>query len=180
MFTATIPGDPDVVFGTLTAIDGLPDWNDAITAIVERPDDLVPGAEWVVEMHALGQTWRSRSTLTHLDRAARRFSYRSRTDDGNPSWAAWEWSVLEHPAGAAVSVTWELHPATFWRRRVLVHVRNRQLARTEVPASLAALSRQVVRSSSSTERRVDSRGSVSHHGRAALRSTTDAQGRNST
>lgn len=141
--TATIPADPDAVFETITAIDGLPDWNHAITSIVVRPDDLVVGAEWVVELHALGQSWHSRSTLSDLDPRARRFCYRSRTDDGNPSWADWKWSVTGQPAAAEVTVTWELHPVTFWRRVLFSHIRRRQLARTEVPASLAALSQRL-------------------------------------
>jgi hypothetical protein len=41
-------------------------------------------------------------------------------------------------------VTWELHPATFWRRVLLVRIRARQLSRTEIPASLAALARAVL------------------------------------
>jgi uncharacterized protein YndB with AHSA1/START domain len=147
--SATIPADPDAVFRTITDIDGLPDWNDTIREVVDGPEALVIGAEWVVEMHALGQNWLSRSTLMHHDPGARRFTYRSCTDDGNPSWADWEWSVLDHPAGTEVTVTWDLHPVTFWRRTLLAHVRNRQLARTEVPASLAALSRHVAASNSS-------------------------------
>lgn len=140
---ATIPAGPDAVFRTITAITGLPTWNDAIHEVVDVPEALVVGAEWVVEMHALGQSWRSRSTLTDLDPRTRHFCYRSRTDDGNPSWAEWQWSVIDHPAGAEVTVTWALHPVTFWRRVLFSHIRGRQLARTEVPASLAALSQRL-------------------------------------
>lgn len=137
--TATVPADPDVVFGAITDIDQLPDWNRAITAVVHRPDSLVEGTEWVVELRALGQRWLSRSTLTRIDPRTRRVGYCSRTDDGNPSWTRWEWSVDDHPAGAEVTVTFDLHPVTFWRRVLLSHIRSRQLARTEVPASLTAL-----------------------------------------
>lgn len=141
--TAIVPADPDAVFEAISTIDRLPAWNDAITAVVEAPNQLVDGAEWVVELHALGQHWHSRSTLTHLDPRARRFSYRSSTDDGNPSWAGWRWSVDEHPDGAKVTVEWDLHPATFWRKLLLVRIRRRQMVRHEVPASLAALGRHV-------------------------------------
>jgi hypothetical protein len=44
-------------------------------------------------------------------------------------------------ARASTIVPWELHPATFWRRVLLVRIRARQLARNEIPASLAALAR---------------------------------------
>lgn len=140
---ATISADPDSVFGVITAIAELPAWNDAMTAVVDSPEVLEVGAEWVVEMHALGRTWHSRSTLTVLERGTRRFGYRSCTDDGNPSWVDWYWSVDEHPDGAEVAVTWDLHPATFWRKVLFSHIRRRQISRTEVPASLAALARHV-------------------------------------
>lgn len=67
------------------------------------------------------------------------FAYRSCTDDGNPSYALWRWTVA--PAadgGSRVTVSWQLHPQTFWGRSLLVHVRNRQLKR-EVPNSLESL-----------------------------------------
>lgn len=144
--TAVVQADTDAVFDAITDIARLPEWNAAIAAVVDEPDALVEGVEWVVELSALGQRWRSRSTLVDLDPAGRRFSYRSYTDDGNPSWAEWRWSVHEHPSGAEVRVSWDLHPGTFWRRALLSRVRNRQLARTEVPQSLAALDRAVARS----------------------------------
>lgn len=128
----------DDAFGTLTDIARLPEWNDAITAVLHRPDHLDVGAEWVVEMHALGQSWHSRSRVDVLDAAARCFSHRSVTDDGNPSYALWSWDVSEHPRGARVAVSAELHPRTFWRRVLLVHIRSRQLAH-ELDRSLAAL-----------------------------------------
>lgn len=108
--------------------------------IVDAPAEPVVGADWVIELHAVGEHWNSRSTVTHLEPAARRFGYRSRTDDGNPSWADWHWSIDDHPdGGSSVTVTWEIHPMTFWRRALLARIRRRQLDRTEVPASLAAL-----------------------------------------
>lgn len=138
-----IPADPDATFRAITDIGGLPAWNDAVTSVVDAPLELVDGCEWVVELHALGQSWHSRSILTNLEPGARRFGYRSCTDDGNPSWADWQWSVDAHPGGARVTVRWDLHPITFWRKVILVHIRRRQLARTEIPASLAALGRHL-------------------------------------
>lgn len=129
----------DVVFQTDVA--RLPEWNRAMISVVAQPDRLHVGSEWVVEFHALGQTWRSRSTVEEIDVAARRFAYRSATDDGNPSYARWTWEVADDDAGSRVTVTWELRPVTFWRRVLLARVRARQLARTEIPASLAALAR---------------------------------------
>lgn len=127
------------VFATITDIGELPRWNSVITRVVEQPQVLEPGAEWVVELHALGQTWRSRSRVEVIDIAARRFAYRSATDDGNPSYAIWRWEVADADPGCEVRVSWDLNPATFWRRHLLVHVRSRQLRRTEVPASLARI-----------------------------------------
>lgn len=137
--TAAVPASAATVFRTLTNVDGLPSWNDRMTRVVEPPAALVPGAEWVVEFRVFGRTWCSRSVLDEFDPAACRFVYRSRTDDGNPSEATWSWAVTEDAVGSRVTVSWSLRPATFWRRVLLVRVRARQLGRTEVPASLAAL-----------------------------------------
>ena len=139
--STVVPAAADAVFRTLTDIRRLPEWNGAMTSVIERPDRLEVGAEWVVEFHALGQTWRSRSILEEIDLAARKFAYRSGTDDGNPSYSRWTWEVTDHADGSQVSVTWDLHPVTFWRRVLLVRIRARQLARSEIPASLAALAR---------------------------------------
>ena len=138
--TAEVDVAADAVFATLTDLDRLPDWNDAIAAVVDRPERLEPGAEWVVKMHALGQSWASRSKAVDYDLAARRFRYRSGTDDGNPSWADWTWTVSAIDATRSrVTVSWELHPATFWRRVLLVRIRSRQLRNRELPASLSRL-----------------------------------------
>ena len=137
--SAVVPASPDTVFSTLTDIAHLPAWNQAMTSVVQTPPRLEIGAEWVVEFHALGQTWRSRSTLEEIDLARHRFVYRSATDDGNPSYAHWAWDVADDPGGSRVTVTWDLHPVTFWRRVLLARIRARQLARTEIPASLEAL-----------------------------------------
>lgn len=137
--SAIVPASPDAVFRTLTDIARLPAWNSRMTSVIDQPANLEAGVEWVVEFHVLGQSWQSRSTVDELDVAARRFAYRSRTDDGNPSEARWTWEVADDPAGSRVTVTWSLHPASFWRRVLLGRIRARQLARTEVPTSLAAL-----------------------------------------
>jgi uncharacterized protein YndB with AHSA1/START domain len=137
--TVVLDGAPDMVFRKITDIARLPEWNAAMTKVVEAPAELEPGAEWVVEFHALGQRWRSRSRVEQLDAEAWRFAYRSWTDDGNPSYASWSWKVAEDPSGSRVTVAWELHPVTFWRRVLLVRIRARQLSRRELPDSLTAL-----------------------------------------
>ncbi len=134
-----VAASPDDVFDTITDIARLPDWNDAITSVLERPDHLDVGAQWVVAMHALGQRWHSRSAVEVFDTVGRCFAYRSATDDGNPSHALWTWVVADRADGALVTVACELHPRSFWRRALLVRIRSRQLARTELPGSLAAL-----------------------------------------
>ena len=142
--TTTVAAPPEAVFDLITDLDRLPEWNANIKAVVERPPALTPGAEWVVEVRALGQSWRSRSRVEALDPDDRSFAYRSGTDDGNPSYGLWEWRVRENGNGAEVTVSWELHPATFWRKVLLGPMRHRQLRRTEVPASIAALARVLV------------------------------------
>jgi len=137
--SAVVPASPDAVFRTLTDIGGLPDWNAVMTRVVEQPGTLEVGADWLVEFRALGQTWKSRSIVEELDIPGRRFAYRSCTDDGNPSYARWAWSVVDDPAGSRVTVSLDLHPVTFWRRVLLARIRRRQLTRTELPSSLAAL-----------------------------------------
>lgn len=131
--------DPDTVFRAVTDLNGLPTWNRAITRVLDAPAELTPGCEWVVEVRALGQRWPSRSRLVELDPQARRFAYRSGTDDGNPSYATWMWTVTGAPGGSDVEVTWTVSPRTFWRRVLLARVRAAQLRRHEVPASLVAL-----------------------------------------
>jgi uncharacterized protein YndB with AHSA1/START domain len=135
-FVAAAPGD---VFALITAPERLPEWNDAIVRVIDAPQQLSVGAEWVVQLSALGQSWPSRSTVLDLDPETRHFSYRSQTDDGNPSYAEWSWHVADAPAGCEVTVSLALHPATFWRRVLLARVRGWQLRRREIPASLDAL-----------------------------------------
>lgn len=130
--------EPDAALRTIVDVHSLPAWNAAITRVLEAPATLTVGSEWVVEVSAIGGHWSSRSRLTDLDPDARRFAYRSATDDGNPSYADWAWGVAEASGGCEVTVTWTLNPQTFWRRALLGRVRQHQL-RTEVAASLASL-----------------------------------------
>lgn len=139
----TIEADADAVFALITDPHRLDLWNTIVRSTVEAPDELVPGSKWVIELAALGQTWLSRSTVIAIDRATRRFVYRSATDDGNPSHAEWTWTVTPSGTGCVVAVTADLHPATFWRRVLLVKIRARQLRRSELPHSLEQLSRTV-------------------------------------
>jgi uncharacterized protein YndB with AHSA1/START domain len=134
-----IAADPGGVFSLITAPQRLPEWNHAIVAVVDAAERLEVGSKWVVTLTAMGKAWPSRSTVTELDHAARRFSYRSQTDDGNPSYADWSWEVNDAPGGCQVTVSYALHPGTFWRRTLLAKIRGGQLRRRELPASLAAL-----------------------------------------
>lgn len=136
--TRCVSADPDVVFDLLTSPGRLSEWNRAIVRTVDAPSQLEQGSAWVVEMRALGQSWPSRSTVTLLDRSRRRFSYRSQTDDGNPSHADWNWQVADSGSGSDVTVTVDLYPVTFWRRVLLARIRARQLRR-EVRDSLQQL-----------------------------------------
>jgi uncharacterized protein YndB with AHSA1/START domain len=140
-FTTTqfIASDPDSVFRLISTPKLLAEWNRAIARVVDAPAQLSPGAAWVVQLSALGQSWQSRSTVLELDPDTRRFSYRSQTDDGNPSYADWSWQVADAAGGCNVTVSFALHAVTFWRRVLLANIRARQLRRREVPASLGAL-----------------------------------------
>jgi Polyketide cyclase / dehydrase and lipid transport len=140
--TTRVDAAPALVFARLVDIGRLPEWNRAITGVVEQPSKLTPGAVWKVRLHALGQSWVSRSTLIELDEAQGTFRYRSQTDDGNRSYADWEWTVQPDGDGAQVAVAVELHPLTFWRKYLLAHIRRPAL-RKEMHASLTALSATV-------------------------------------
>lgn len=134
-----ITAPADAVFDLISNPRELPVWNQAVRRTLESPEHMAPGAQWVIEMRALGQTWQSRSVLLELEREERRLRYRSGTDDGNPSYAEWTWSVTPDGSGCRVAVTADLHPATFWRRVLLGRVRARALRRRELPASLEEL-----------------------------------------
>jgi ribosome-associated toxin RatA of RatAB toxin-antitoxin module len=128
------------LFALVTDVDRLPAWNELIQGVVERPETLDRDAEWVVELRAVGNTWHSRSRVLEHDRGIGRFVYRSQTDDGNPSYAIWTWTVDDDPAGAKVTVSWELYPKTFVRRVLMAPIRNHQLHK-EVRASIHAAER---------------------------------------
>jgi len=144
--TETIGAPATKVFALVSDIDRLPEWNALIKKVVERPAELARDAEWVVEMRAMGNTWNSRSRVVEHDHGALRFCYRSQTDDGNPSYGLWTWTVQDAgPEAATLTVDWELHPKTFARRVLLARVRHRQL-RKEVRESLRGVERALVAS----------------------------------
>lgn len=136
--TQSLNAPASAVFALVTDIGRLPEWNGIITRVVEQPTTLAPDAEWVVELEAMGSSWKSRSRVLAHDPVARRFEYRSQTDDGNPSYGDWLWEVSDKDNVAKVTVSWDLYPQTFWRRILLARVRHRQL-RSEVRASLRSL-----------------------------------------
>lgn len=138
---AHVPAPAAAVFATLVDPAALPSWNTAIRRVVDAPESLAPGDEWVVELGALGTSWHSRSRVVELEPEAGVFVYRSGTDDGNPSYADWRWMVTPDGDSSHVTVTWDLHPVTFWRRVLLGRIRARQLRSGELPASLQALGR---------------------------------------
>jgi len=138
-----IDATPEAVFSIITDIDRLPEWNDAIENVVERPTELVTGAEWVVKMHPNRMmSWKSRSSVEELDRLALRFAYRTVNEDGNPSYALWKWEVVPLDSAASVTVNWDVYLKTLDRRLLAGPIRKRQL-RKEVTASLLAIGRSV-------------------------------------
>lgn len=144
--SGTVPAPPAAVFDVVTDIDRLPEWNKIIQRVVESPDALGVGAEWVVAVKPPGMPeWLSRSEVLEHDPVGHRFRYRTRTEDGNPSFADWEWRAEAADGDSTVTVSWELHPVTFARRVLLSRMRNRALRR-EVPVSIQALGSIVVRS----------------------------------
>lgn len=136
--SATIDAPAEVVFARLVDIGRLPEWNDAITEVVENPKEFGIGSVWKVQIHALGQSWVSKSIVAELDTTRRSFRYRSQSDDGNPSYADWCWTVSQTNGVSKVTVSVDLNPATFWRKYLLVWLR-RPFLRREMQKSLAAL-----------------------------------------
>jgi uncharacterized protein YndB with AHSA1/START domain len=143
LVSAHVSAPPARVFSLVSDPSRLPEWNSAITEVVEAPPRLAVGSSWKIRLHALGQTWVSESRVTTLDPTTGTFSYRSRTDDGNPSYADWEWQVEPDGDGAQVTVGVELHPTTFWRKHLLVRIRQPAL-RKEMVGSLRALESAVI------------------------------------
>lgn len=132
---------PDRVFEVITDVAGMPGWNDRMTGLVEAPDELTEGEEWVVGFQVLGRRFTSRSHVIELDRKERRFVYRSKPEDDNPSFTIWTWEVEAEGDGSRVTLAWELRPVTFLRKHLISRIRGWQIERQEAPASLAALSR---------------------------------------
>ncbi len=136
--TALVDASAAAAFQLITDIEQLPEWNAEIVRVVEARPVLGVGAEWVVEINALGRHWNSRSTVTEIDPEKRRFAYRSRSDDGNPSHADWRWQVTEDEMGTRVRVSVEATPRTFWRKHLASRLRPRGLQRA-MQQSLRAL-----------------------------------------
>jgi hypothetical protein len=138
--SARLDASADQVFGLLTDVHRLPEWNRAIERVAEAPDAaLTAGDEWLVVMHPPHlPSWGSRSTVQELDANAHTFAYRTVNADGNPSWSDWRWSVEAGDGGSEVTVTWDVHLETFDRRWFGGPLRRRGL-RHEVAASLPAL-----------------------------------------
>lgn len=137
--SATVDAEPRDVFDALTDVDRLPQWNKRIAKILQPPDaPMAPGTEWVVKMSVPPATWPSRSRVAVYDADRMSFEHVTQTDDGNPSYAVWKWSVVGTDAGARVDVAWSVHPKTFWRRLLFAKLRRKQLVE-ETAASLAAL-----------------------------------------
>jgi hypothetical protein len=138
--TAHVDATPAAVVERITDIARLPEWNNTIVEVVEEPVKLGAGAVWRVRLRAQGRSWVSKSTVLEFNHVEGRFRHRSKTDDGNPSFADWEWNAQPDDSGTTVTTTVDLHPVTFWRKHLLVHVRRPAL-RKEMQASLSALAR---------------------------------------
>lgn len=127
------------VFALLVDVDRLPEWNAHVHHVIQRPDrPLAEGVEWVIQMRAMGTRWPSRARALTVDRAALTFEHRSCSDDGNPSYGLWAWQVTPTEDGSTLTMTWAIHPKSFWRKLLLARVRRPVLA-DEVKASLAGL-----------------------------------------
>jgi uncharacterized protein YndB with AHSA1/START domain len=134
-----IDASPAVAFATLTDVHRLPAWNNRIPAILQEPTrPLAEGAEWKVQMSVPPAKWVSRARVLRYDPVQLTFQHISQTDDGNPSYGIWTWTVTAANDGAVVRVTWDIHPETFWRRLLFARIRRRQLT-DEVTTSLHAL-----------------------------------------
>jgi hypothetical protein len=151
--TARVGAHPQAVFDLICDLGRLPAWNTAIEQIIERPAALTKGAEWVAVMHPRRMPpWKSRSRIEEIGRGQLRFSYTSRNEDGNPSYAVWSWEVASADDGATdVTVRWDVYLKTIDRKLTAAPIRRRGLA-PEVPASLRALG-NLLRSPSPPEAR---------------------------
>jgi uncharacterized protein YndB with AHSA1/START domain len=146
--SALVDARPRVVFDLITDVGRLPEWNRAIEAIVECPQNLSEGAQWKVKMHPPHvPSWGSVSQVEEIDRSHLRFAYETRNADGNPSYTKWAWKVVEKANGAEVSVSWDVYLKTLDRRILAGPLRKRQLRR-EVQDSLTAMSQNAVTAAS--------------------------------
>lgn len=129
---------PEDFFDLISSVRRLPEWNEHIHHVVQAPNhEPRAGDEWVVEIRAMWSRWNSRSQLQDVDRSGLRFALVSQTDDGNPSYALWTWQITLTNDASMVTVRWELHPKTFWRKMLISRIRHRQL-KDEVRTSLRA------------------------------------------
>jgi uncharacterized protein YndB with AHSA1/START domain len=143
--TAFVDATPESVFDFITNIDRLPDWNASIETVVVAPESLSYGSQWVVVMHSSGLPHgRYRSQVEAINRDALRFAYRSTTDDGNSDYVYWSWQIVAVDGGTQVTVMWDGHSTSFWRRAPFF--RRPQLSK-EVPASLESIRQHVSRRS---------------------------------
>jgi uncharacterized protein YndB with AHSA1/START domain len=138
--SAHLSAPPDEVFALITDVERLPEWNRHVPEVIQPDTHLTVGAEWVVKMHAMGGSWPSRARVLMIDPTTRQFAHRSWSDDGNPSYALWDWQVDPEGDGSRVTVRYELHPKTFWRRTLFARIRHRQLQR-EIVRSLGEADR---------------------------------------
>lgn len=146
---SSVDAEPDRVFATLTDIAHLPQWNRRIAKVLRvSPGPLEPGFQWCVQMVVPPARWVSRARLVRYEPDQRVFAHISQTDDGNPSFAEWTWTVTPAGDGSRIHVEWAVHPKTFWRRLLLARLRERQLPR-EVDASMSALSEHLAQRSAS-------------------------------
>jgi uncharacterized protein YndB with AHSA1/START domain len=137
--SAIIDASPTKVFAAITQVDRVSQWNKRIASVVRAPGTpLGEGAEWTVQMWVPPAKWKSRSHVVEYDPDRLVFEHTSQSDDGNPSYLAWRWTVAPDSGGSKVTVEWTGYPRTFWRQLIFARYRSKQL-RSEVPASLDAL-----------------------------------------
>ena len=119
---ATVAAAPDDLFDAVTDIGQLASWNDRIEGLETPAHGLAVGDRWSVRMRVLGKRFTSMSEVLEIDREARRFSYRSKPDDENPSHTIWTWEVAAAGDGSSdVTVSWSMRPATLDRRVAVGH-----------------------------------------------------------
>lgn len=137
--TTHVDASPALAFATVTDLHHLAEWNHRIAGVLQAPDGPPEeGVEWKVQMSVPPAKWVSRARVLRYDPVQCTFQHVSNSDDGNPSYAIWTWTVTASDDGAVVNVTWDIHPETFWRQFLFGKIRRRQLT-DEVRESLNAL-----------------------------------------